>query len=184
MDRHYIFYIYIFPRVKWHSSKNGGLFVYTLHRPKNYQSRCVKWLQNDCISLPLTLPPHTHTHCKLLPFSSQENHLPLCMSAIRSSFVSLIIVPFFPFWICDPSFLSVLARRFFTDLLASLVTWGEWAMINCFVSLDLRDIIIQALAAFVCYPDSLEAVENMSETLWVTFWSFFRKRNLLAPPYC
>ena len=65
---------------------------------------------------------HTHTHCKLLPFSSQENHLPLCMSAIRSSFVSLIIVPFFPFWICDPSFLSVLARRFFTDLLASLVT--------------------------------------------------------------
>ena len=127
---------------------------------------------------------HTHTHCKLLPFSSQENHLPLCMSAIRSSFVSLIIVPFFPFWICDPSFLSVLARRFFTDLLASLVTWGEWAMINCFVSLDLRDIIIQALAAFVCYPDSLEAVENMSETLWVTFWSFFRKRNLLAPPYC
>ncbi|KAL9960346.1 hypothetical protein ACROYT_G033793 [Oculina patagonica] len=30
---------------------------------------------------------------------------------------------------------------------------------------DLRDIIIQALAAFVCYPDSLEALENMSEAL-------------------
>lgn len=30
---------------------------------------------------------------------------------------------------------------------------------------DLRDVIIQALAAFVCYPDSLEAVENMPETL-------------------
>ncbi|KAK2550933.1 E3 ubiquitin-protein ligase RNF123 [Acropora cervicornis] len=29
---------------------------------------------------------------------------------------------------------------------------------------DLRDVIIQSLAAFVCYPDSLEAVEQMPET--------------------
>ena len=132
-----------------------------------------------------SLHTHTHTHTHTVSFSPSPLRKTICLCAwALSAFVSLIIVPFFPFWICDPSFLSVLARRFFTDLLASLVTWGEWAMINCFVSLDLRDIIIQALAAFVCYPDSLEAVENMSETLWVTFWSFFRKRNLLAPPYC
>ena len=31
--------------------------------------------------------------------------------------------------------------------------------------LDLRDVIIQALAAFVCYPDSLAAMESMPEAL-------------------
>lgn len=31
----------------------------------------------------------------------------------------------------------------------------------------MRDVIIQSLAAFVCYPDSLEAVEQMPETSYV-----------------
>ena len=39
------------------------------------------------------------------------------------------------------------------------------SVIISFSRLDLRDIIIQTLAAFVCYPDSLAAMENMPEAL-------------------
>ena len=45
-----------------------------------------------------------------------------------------------------------------------LVAYIKSAIIFSF-ALDLRDIIIQALAAFVCYPDSLAAMENMPEAL-------------------
>lgn len=38
-------------------------------------------------------------------------------------------------------------------------------IVSCLFSTDLRDIVIQALAAFVCYPDSLKAVERMDGDL-------------------
>ncbi|XP_058956271.2 E3 ubiquitin-protein ligase RNF123 [Pocillopora verrucosa] len=60
----------------------------------------------------------------------------------------------------------------FSDIPESSDTLQKMAAFLCthfidqrIINPDLRDIIIQALAAFVCYPDSLEAVENMPETL-------------------
>ncbi|XP_029185488.2 E3 ubiquitin-protein ligase RNF123-like [Acropora millepora] len=59
----------------------------------------------------------------------------------------------------------------FSDIPDASSTLSKMAAFLCthfvdqrIINPDLRDVIIQSLAAFVCYPDSLEAVEQMPET--------------------
>ena len=106
------------------------------------------------------LPPSIHAH-KLT-----EQHAPIVSCSHHNMFPSSH-APKVP---CShapmplpPSFLPLFLSCFLS------YRPSLWLVLNvrsfALSPLDLRDVIIQALAAFVCYPDSLAAMESMPEAL-------------------
>lgn len=152
---------------KLYACSNAPMFLYpTLPCPQASSSTCSRALKIPDQHAPMhsyihvPLPQSIHAH-KLT-----EQHAPIVSCSHHDMFPSSHApkVPCSHAPMPLPPFFLPLFLRCFLSYRPSL-----WLVLNvrsfALSPLDLRDVIIQALAAFVCYPDSLAAMESMPEAL-------------------